>query len=381
MMRRLWWIALLLFFFTQSAGAAPSQLIMNQENAGSMVRLESDTVAVIELEANPSTGYVWQADLSESGHLKILGRQFVSSNPGMLGSRGIEKIYVAGVSQGQAPLSFALKRTDSAKALKSVTFNFETEGPLLEKFEMPEADNQTDDAPLAAENEAPAIGLPAAYNWCDENGCTPVKNQGNCGSCWAFATVGVFESLIKIKDGTTLDLSEQYLVSCNNEGYGCNGGWWAHDYHQWKYVSGETEAGAVSESTKPYQAVDGTCNPPNAKVAKLSNWAYVGSQSSVPSTTAIKQAIFDHGPVAAAVCVNNAFSGYTGGIFSGPGCSSVNHGINLVGWNDDGGYWILRNSWGGSWGESGYMRIQYGVSSVGFAASYAEYGGDDPGCD
>ena len=80
----------------------------------------------------------------------------------------------------------------------------------------------------------PTKDFTASFNWCDSGGCTPVKNQSSCGSCWAFGTVGPLECNIKIKDGVTVDLSEQWLVSCNSDGWGCGGGWWAHDYHEWK---------------------------------------------------------------------------------------------------------------------------------------------------
>ncbi len=385
-MRKILLTTLFLFIFAHSVIAAPVNLRLNHQDAEALIQLERDTVAVIELETNPSTGYVWEADLPQNGPLKILGRQFESSNPGMLGSSGVEKVYVAGTSKGKASLDFVLKQTNGTQeALKQLKFRFQTQGALQESFDMPESDPASDgqrgiqvDAPendLSAVSDDPSVGLPRAFNWCDYNGCTPIRNQGNCGSCWAFATVSVFESLIKIQDGESVDLSEQYLLSCNSDGFSCNGGWWAHDYHEWKYVRGEYEAGAVSEVTKPYRARDTSCRSPNDKVTRIYNWDYVSGQNSVPSTSALKEAIYYYGPVAAAVCVNSAFSYYSEGIFRGPSCNSVNHGINLVGWNDDGGYWILRNSWGRSWGENGYMRIKYGVSNVGFGASYVEYEG------
>jgi putative hemolysin len=76
--------------------------------------------------------------------------------------------------------------------------------------------------------------LPSYLNWCDLGGCTSIKSQGSCGSCWAFGTVVPLESAILIKDGVEVDLSEQWLVSCNSDGWSCSGGWFAHNYHQWK---------------------------------------------------------------------------------------------------------------------------------------------------
>ena len=105
----------------------------------------------------------------------------------------------------------------------------------------------------------PNLGLPASFDWRDLGGCTPVRDQGSCGSCWAFGTVGPLECNILIHDGLSVNLSEQWLVSCNREGYGCGGGWWAHEYHEATTDScGGT--GAVLEADFPYVAWDAPCN-------------------------------------------------------------------------------------------------------------------------
>jgi len=223
----------------------------------------------------------------------------------------------------------------------------------------------------------PRLDLPSYFNWCDQGGCTPVKNQGACGSCWAFGTVGPLECNILIKDGVEVDLSEQWLVSCNQDGWGCNGGWWAHDYHEWKDDPCGDD-GAVLESNFPYTATDAPCNCPYQHDYWIDSWAFITSEDSIPPVDMIKQAIMDYGPVSVAVCVNAAFQGYTGGIFSGPTCSDINHAVVLVGWDDSqgtNGVWFLRNSWGSGWGEDGYMRIEYGVCDVGYSACYVYYPG------
>jgi hypothetical protein len=223
----------------------------------------------------------------------------------------------------------------------------------------------------------PTKALPDAFNWCDSGGCTPVKDQASCGSCWAFGTVGPLECNIKIKDGVTVDLAEQWLVSCNSDGWGCGGGWWAHDYHQWKTdPCGGT--GAVFEADFPYVASDVPCNCPYPHQYLIDNWAFIGNEYSVPSVDAIKQAMIDYGPVSVAVYANSAMQGYTGGIFNGCGSGVVNHAVTLVGWDDNqgtSGVWIMRNSWGPGWGEGGYMRIPYNCSSIGYAACYVDYPG------
>lgn len=207
--------------------------------------------------------------------------------------------------------------------------------------------------------------LPSKFDWRDADGLTPVRNQGNCGSCWSFSTLGVLEANIKIKDKQSVDLSEQYLISCNRNNWGCDGGWWAF---------GMLTSGAALESSFPYKAADVPCQ--NVSIPyKIDNWGYVGSRSGVPSVEAIKNAIYQYGPVTVGVYVDKYFQAYQGGIFDRSASGQCNHGVVLTGWDDSQGCWIMRNSWGSDWGESGYMRIKYGTSSIGYAAAYIVYKG------
>ena len=218
--------------------------------------------------------------------------------------------------------------------------------------------------------------LPSYWNWCDKGACPPVRDQGACGSCWAFGTVGPLECNTLIRDGLESDLSEQYLLSCNTDGWDCGGGWFAHDYHEWKYSLPETEAGAVPESEFPYVAWKAPCGGPYSHQWKIDDWAYVGNSHSTPSIDAVKQAILDYGPVAVGVAVGSDFHAYSGGIFNIWDGGEINHGVVLVGWDDNqgtNGIWFLRNSWGDDWGEDGYMRIEYGIDGVGYAANYVVY--------
>ena len=223
----------------------------------------------------------------------------------------------------------------------------------------------------------PRGDLPDDFDWRDEvGGLPPVRNQGSCGSCWAFGTVSSIECTIKIKDGDVVDLSEQWLVSCNQDGYSCSGGWWCHDYYM---ENGKTDpcgdSGAVMEADFPYTATNAPCNCPYPHEYFIEEWAYVGDPNGVATVDQIKQAIYDYGVVSVAVCVNTAFHDYTGGIFTGPTCSNINHAVALVGWDDNNGngYWILRNSWGSNWGEDGYMRIKYGICDVGYRTVRIRY--------
>ncbi|MFC1852727.1 C1 family peptidase [candidate division CSSED10-310 bacterium] len=219
----------------------------------------------------------------------------------------------------------------------------------------------------------PMESLPSSWDWRSNNGVTPVKNQGSCGSCWAFSIAGAFESAILIQDNDTVDLSEQDLVNCNSYGFGCDGGYFdAFD----DYVN----PGAVLESCQPYTGSEGSCSTSCAHPYQISSWAYVGGDSSIPSIEQIKTAIYTHGPVAAAVTADFSMQYYSGGIFNSCNSGQPNHAIMLVGWDDNGGngYWIMKNSWASSWGENGYMRISYNCSKIGYAACFVEYAGSGP---
>jgi C1A family cysteine protease len=243
------------------------------------------------------------------------------------------------------------------------------------------------DAPLAQDVLAPpaaslsALNLPAYYDWRALGKTPPIRNQGNCGSCWAFATVGVLESAIMIKDGVkNIDLSEQYLVSCNDSGWSCLGGGTAHDYHESQKVPTEKQAGAVLESSFPYKAADVACGGPYNHPYQISSWSFINYET--PDVEAIKHDIYTYGPVKVSVCAGRAFMNYRGGIFAtneSSACSGyTNHAVVLVGWDDTrgpNGVWILRNSWGTGWGEHGYMYIDRTVSNVGSYASYVDYSG------
>jgi predicted secreted protein len=358
--------------------AGPMELVLEGTvRAGQTLR--------IALKGNLSTGYSWSVAPAGSENLRPVGALETAALAPGLGVPDRQALEVRALSDGRARLRLVYRRPWEADAppVRAVAVHAEGLGladlctalslPVPPSVEPAEAWHGSDtDASLTDERSLAPEALPSAFNWCALGKCTPVRNQGNCGSCWAFATVGPMESGLLIANGTSANLSEQYLVSCNTEGWGCDGGWWAHDYHQWKRPPSESEAGAVLESAFPYVASKVPCNGPYSHPYRIATWAYVGSSSGVPATSAIKQAIYDHGPVAAAVCVGTAFQNYRGGVFStNETCSgSVNHGIVLVGWSDAAGAWILRNSWGTGWGVNGYMTITYGTSMVGFAANY-----------
>lgn len=219
--------------------------------------------------------------------------------------------------------------------------------------------------------------LPESFDWRELDGCTPVKNQAGCGSCWAFGTVGVLECAVKIRDGVDVDLSEQYLVSCNKQGWSCGGGWFAHDYHM-SAPDYCDSIGPVFEAHFPYTADDEPCGCPYPRAPYLiRDWAFVGTGSGIPGVDAMKAAIMEYGPISVCVYANSAMQAYNGGIFMACATGETNHIVCLVGWDDnqgDNGVWFMRNSWSPGWGEGGYMRIPYGCSSIGEAACFIDFG-------
>ena len=333
------------------------------------------------LESNLASGYVWEVQTLEALQLKpVEAVRFESSGRG-LGGATKQIITLEGVTGGETAVRLLYRRPW-----------IETQAPRMEiTLRAAEisliSDLSNPDPPLtqpllsgdqkAALSDTPAIGLPASFDWRDSGILTPVRDQGNCGSCWAFGTIGPLEANLKWKSNLTTDLSEEFLLSCNTDGYSCNGGWWAHEYHFNRTAINQTQPGAVLETEFPYVGASQSCNRSFNHPYRLVNWGYVGNDSSIPSAEAIKNALYSYGPVAVAVCAGPKMQGYRGGVFSldernycGGG---VNHAVMLVGWNDADNTWIMRNSWGDSWGESGYMRITRGTSNIGYSANYVIY--------
>jgi C1A family cysteine protease len=174
----------------------------------------------------------------------------------------------------------------------------------------------------------------------------PVRDQGQCGSCWAFASVATTEGRYAIKHGgSKVALSEQQLVDCSRSvgNQGCNGGW-ASKALQWLQSNG-----ANARSAYPYTARDGSCKKGLAVAARITG---------VSGVSNAKNAIAG-GPVAVYVQAQSGFMSYGGGIFNGV-CGQYDHAVTAVGWGTSGNteYWIIRNSWGSGWGEAGHIRVQ-----------------------
>jgi C1A family cysteine protease len=212
----------------------------------------------------------------------------------------------------------------------------------------------------------PARDLPVAWDWRTMGGTTPTKNQGNCGSCWAFAAVGALESVYKITNGTQMLFSEQQCVSCNEYGDGCSGGNMTSCYDLWESF------GAVTQTCMPYYGNDtAPCTQDECAVeARIDGTTFVAY-----GETSLKTALLT-APVAVTIYATNPMFNYHTGCYAGPN-GSTNHAVLLCGWDDtmcNGvGAWLIKNSWGAGWGYSGFGWIQFGTCSIGGGARLLNY--------
>jgi KDEL-tailed cysteine endopeptidase len=200
------------------------------------------------------------------------------------------------------------------------------------------------------------VAAPASWNWATQGAVTPIKNQGDCGSCWAFSTTGSLEGLNFLqgpKKGTLLSFSEQQLVDCSTSygNQGCNGG--LMDY-AFEYSAAK---GNEQEATYPYTGVQGTCKYNAAQTTKVNTgYTNVAQDNQVALLAAVAVQ-----PVSIAIEADQpVFQLYTSGVITSASCgTSLDHGVLNVGWGTSGSqaYWIVKNSWGASWGNQGFVWI------------------------
>jgi len=205
---------------------------------------------------------------------------------------------------------------------------------------------------------------PTSYDWRTKGAVTPVKNQGQCGSCWAFATIGNIEGAGFVTTGKLVSLSEQELVECDRASggdEGCKGGLPSNAY---KYMIAN-KLGLELENDYPYTGQDKkTCGAaPTKEKVFIGGWSPIAKDEDQ-----IAAALVKYGPLAIGIDAL-PMQLYFGGIMDlGILCPpSLDHGVTIVGFDDTGAkpYWVIKNSWGASWGEKGYLRIVKGKSACG----------------
>jgi len=213
--------------------------------------------------------------------------------------------------------------------------------------------------------------VPDTLDWREHGYVTPVKNQGQCGSCWAFSSTGAMEGAHFKVTGELISLSEQQLVDCCKSNLGCHGGWMDNSFDYVHQVGG-----IDTETYYPYQAREtGRCSFNQDDIAAtVSHWVDVprGDEG------ALQQAAAAHGPIAVAIdAAHKSFGLYKSGVYVEPACStkSTDHAVLVVGYGteDDQDYWLVKNSWGKTWGDEGYIKMARNKSNQCAIASHASY--------
>jgi len=213
----------------------------------------------------------------------------------------------------------------------------------------------------------------SAFDWRRSGKVTAVRDQDGCGSCWAFASMGAYEGSDLVRNNQKVDASEQQVLNCSGAGT-CRGGWHAGVFD---YL---IATGTATEASYPYTANDKPCNGSIATPYRAVAWGYVKPDAGIPSVAEMKDALCKYGPLTVAVFASPLFQAYTGGIFNeGNNSHGINHDVTLIGWDDGKGAWLIKNSWGTNWGETGgygtergYIWIAYGSNNIGYGAAWVQ---------
>ncbi|XP_039606229.1 cathepsin O [Polypterus senegalus] len=207
------------------------------------------------------------------------------------------------------------------------------------------------------------VDLPSRFDWRDKNVVTPVRSQQTCGGCWAFSVVEGIETAYAVKGNPLVKLSVQQVIDCSYRNQGCNGG----STISALYWLNQTHVKLVKESEYPFKAVTGTCHFPPSSFG-VSIKGYVAYDFSDREDVMMEKLI-EFGPLAVTVDALS-WQDYLGGIIQHH-CSSqeANHAVLITGFDRTGPvpYWIVRNSWGASWGNEGYVYVKIGENVCGIA--------------
>lgn len=218
---------------------------------------------------------------------------------------------------------------------------------------------------------ADVTSLPKSVDWRKKGAVTPVKNQGACGSCWAFSTVAAVEGINQIVTGNLTSLSEQELIDCDDSNNGCNGGLMDNAF---RFIVDNN--GLHKEDDYPYIMEEGSCE---AKKGEMDVVTIDGHRDVPQNDEASLLKALAHQPVSVGIDASGRdFQFYSGGVFDGPCETSLDHGVTAVGYGSAKGsdYIIVKNSWGEKWGERGYIRMKrntrhpQGLCGINKMASY-----------
>lgn len=200
----------------------------------------------------------------------------------------------------------------------------------------------------------------ASFDLRNVRGVTQIKDQFDCGSCWAFSTLAALESSSLLINKKSIDLSEQQLVNCITQSKGCNGGYPETALQELL----NHDKGIVSEKEIPYLNAKGNCVLAQSSPVKVSNWGQLKENASIQE---IKSALVKHGALIAALNAgSNAFQTYNSesGVLQDENTGRVSHAVNIIGWDDAKGAWLIKNSWGERWGHQGFGWVKYGKQDL-----------------
>ncbi|VDP85885.1 unnamed protein product [Echinostoma caproni] len=221
----------------------------------------------------------------------------------------------------------------------------------LHEFVVPSDTDLEHGIPFKTSSNLP---VPDSLDWREKGIISLVKNQGYCGSCWAFASTGAIEAQYKKTFGEDQLFSEQQLVDCSRGygNFGCAGGLMENAY---MYIA---KSGLEAENVYPYRGWEQPClHNQNNSLVKTVAYAYVHDNDE----SRLKTMLFEKGPAAVAIFVERGFRLYKSGVYTTNACPKkrVNHGVLAVGYGREGeaDYWIVKNSWGPEWGDKGYIRM------------------------